>query len=256
MSSSSPSGSSRRSTTFSPMQRRQHRDTEVDVAVAAAVDEPRLDAAVLRQPLLGDVEARHDLHARDDRVAILQRRRHDRLQLAVDAEPDPHLFLVRLDVDVARALLNGRQHQRVDELDDWRLAALPLERRASSPRRRPTTSRSCRRCRVPRAHGCESAAWAVAVGRSGRFRRSTAPTRRESRLGRHDRLDVQPRHELDVVHDEHVRRIRHRERQGVPDRPTGSTLYLAALSAEMRRTTAGIEIELGEGRSPARRTAG
>ena len=33
----------------------------------AAIVEARLDAAVLRQPLLGDVEARHDLDARDDR---------------------------------------------------------------------------------------------------------------------------------------------------------------------------------------------
>ena len=97
--------------------------------VVPAIDEARLDAPVLRQPLLGDVEARHDLDARDDRVAELERRRHHRMQLAVDAEPDPHVLLVRLDVDVARALLNRRQHQRVDELDDRRLAALPLERR-------------------------------------------------------------------------------------------------------------------------------
>ena len=51
------------------------------------------------------------------------------VQLAVDAEADPHVLLVRLDVDVARALLNGRQHQRVDQLDDRRFAALLLERR-------------------------------------------------------------------------------------------------------------------------------
>ena len=50
-------------------ERRQHRDTEVDVALRAAVVEAGLDAAVLRQPLLGDVEPRHDLDARDDRIA-------------------------------------------------------------------------------------------------------------------------------------------------------------------------------------------
>ena len=32
-------------------------------------------------------------------------------------------------------------------------------------------------------------------------------------FGRHDGLDVVPRHELDVVHGEDVGRIRHRDRQ-------------------------------------------
>ncbi len=35
-------------------------------------------------------------------------------------------------------------------------------------------------------------------------------------LGRDNRLDVVARHELDVVHGEHVRRVRHRNRQGGP----------------------------------------
>ena len=62
-------------------------------------------------------------------VPELERRRHHRLQHAVDAEPDAQVLLVRLDVDVAGAPLNRREHQRVDQPDDRRLAALPLERR-------------------------------------------------------------------------------------------------------------------------------
>ena len=56
------------------------------LAVVVVAD---LDAAVLRQALLGDVELRHDLDARGDRVAELQRRRHDVVEHAVDAVPDP-----------------------------------------------------------------------------------------------------------------------------------------------------------------------
>ena len=109
-------------------QRRQHRHAEVDLAAGAAIVEPRLDAAVLRQPLLGDVEPRHDLDARHERIAVLQRRRHHRLQHAVDAEPHAQVFFVRLDVNVARAPLDGRQEERVGQPDDRRLAALPFER--------------------------------------------------------------------------------------------------------------------------------
>ena len=51
------------------------------------------------------------------------------MQHAVNAEPDAHLLLVRLQVDVAGAPLNRGQEQRVHQPDDRRLAPLPLERR-------------------------------------------------------------------------------------------------------------------------------
>ena len=60
----------------------------------------------------------------DDRVAILHRRRHDVVEDAVDAVADAQLLLVRLDVDVAGALLNRRHQHDVDEPDDRRLFAL------------------------------------------------------------------------------------------------------------------------------------
>ena len=67
----------------------------------------QLEAAVLRHALLGDVELRHDLDARDDRaVEALVDRPHRRLQHAVDAVLHVHRVVLRLDVDVARAPLD------------------------------------------------------------------------------------------------------------------------------------------------------
>ena len=51
-------------TIFSPKSVGRHRDAEVDLLRLAALVEADLDAAVLRQALLGDVELRHDLDAR------------------------------------------------------------------------------------------------------------------------------------------------------------------------------------------------
>ena len=59
---------------------RQGRDAQVDVLAAHR----EADAAVLRQPALGDVEPRHDLEARDDRGAQLGGRRLHVAQHAVD----------------------------------------------------------------------------------------------------------------------------------------------------------------------------
>ena len=67
-----------------------------------------LDAAVLRQPPLGDVELRHDLDARDDRRGEPAGRRLDLVQHAVDAVADAQLVLERLDVDVRGARLDAR----------------------------------------------------------------------------------------------------------------------------------------------------
>ena len=59
------SRSSRRMVMRSPCGGRRGGDAHVDVLAGDLA----ADAAVLRQPLLGDVEAGHDLHARDDRRA-------------------------------------------------------------------------------------------------------------------------------------------------------------------------------------------
>jgi hypothetical protein len=109
-------------------ERRQAGDAEVDVAVDALILETDLDAAVLRQALLRDVELRHDLDARRDRIAELHRRLHDVVEQTVDAVADAQFLLVGLDVDVAGALLDRRHQDDVHELDDRRFLALLGER--------------------------------------------------------------------------------------------------------------------------------
>ncbi len=94
--------------------------------VDRATGDAERDAAVLRQALLGDVETRHDLDARDDQ------RRHRALGLqhlaqhAVDAEADHEPVLERLDVDVRAVFLDRLGQERVDQPDDRRLV-LALE---------------------------------------------------------------------------------------------------------------------------------
>ncbi len=102
----------------------QRGDTEVELP------RPHLhrDAAVLRDPLLGDVEVRHDLQARDEAaLEVLGLRAHRLVEHAVDPEPDPHVALPRLDVHVRRAFGDGLGHDRVDELDDGRVLERGLE---------------------------------------------------------------------------------------------------------------------------------
>ena len=97
-------------------------DADVDVLAAEA----DADAAVHREALLGDVEVGHDLDAGDDRaLEAVQLRRHVHLvQHAVDAVADAQLRLLRLDVDVRRALAIGLGDDPVHELDDGGLLAL------------------------------------------------------------------------------------------------------------------------------------
>ena len=94
---------------------RHHRDAEVDGLARHAQPE----AAVLRHALLGDVELRHHLDARQDRaVKPLGDRPHRRLQHAVDAVLHVHRIVLRLDVDVAGAPLDRGVDGRVDQPDD------------------------------------------------------------------------------------------------------------------------------------------
>ncbi len=97
--------------------RRHGRDADVD---ALARDLQR-DAAVLREPLLGDVEASHDLHARDDRRHELLRRALGDVKLAVDAVANDDVAFFRLDVDIARSLADGLREEPVDPRDNRRV---------------------------------------------------------------------------------------------------------------------------------------
>ncbi len=108
-------------------ERGQHRDAEVEVLDPVGDPGLHLDAAVLGQPLLGDVEPGHDLEAAGDRLLELERRVHHLVEDAVDAVPDAVLLLVRLDVDVGGAALDGVGEDDVDQADDRRFLGLLLQ---------------------------------------------------------------------------------------------------------------------------------
>jgi hypothetical protein len=156
--------------------------------------------------------------SRSERILIRgdHGRWHDRrlLEHAVDAVADPHLLLLRLEVDVGGAALDGLGDDALDELDDRRV----LARRAEVD--------GLRREVVERAA-------AVAVGRRevgkllverlqlGRRPSPAAPVRvvdpLEHRLDvrrrRDRRADLVAGHHGDVVDGEHVRGVGHRDEQ-------------------------------------------
>ena len=95
---------------------RDRRDAQIDIAARDA----QADSAVLRQALLGDIEARHDLDARRDRrLKALGRRQHV-VHHAVHAEAHHHFFFENFDVNIRRAILDRLRQHAVDELDDRR----------------------------------------------------------------------------------------------------------------------------------------
>ncbi len=79
-----------------------------------------IDATVLGEAFFGDVHAGHDLDAGDERrLVTLQLRRHGGLmEDAVNAIADAQLVLLRLEMDVSGAVLEGLPNDLVDELDD------------------------------------------------------------------------------------------------------------------------------------------
>ena len=161
---------------------------------------------------------------------------------AVDAEPDPHVLFVRLDVDVARALLNGREHQRVDELDDGRFAALLLERGRVDFLGVGDDLEVCRRrCPVPRAPVGEVGALATLIAVDGC---SAPPYSRAiaSRMAVSDATTgstCRPVMNLMSSMANTLVGSAIASVSVVPVWPTGMTLYLVALSAEISRTTPG-----------------
>jgi hypothetical protein len=73
------------------------------------------DRAVLRHALLGDVHLREDLQARDGGQEQRARRGCDLDQFPVDAVAHAHVVLVRLEVDVARALVDRSAQEQVHD---------------------------------------------------------------------------------------------------------------------------------------------
>jgi hypothetical protein len=236
-------------TIFSPKSVGRHETRKSMSLVRPVVGEADLDAPVLRQPLLRDVELRHDLDARGDGVAELHRRRHDVVEDAVDAVADAQFLLVRLDVDVAGALLDRRHQHHVHQLDDRRLLALPGERlgadllevlehlHVGGVAERHLFERPGRH--VERAR--------PARGRGLRCARVVLLQRLvDGRLRRHDRLDVVARHELDVVHGEHVRRVGHRDRQRRARAAERDDLVLLGGLGRDEPDDGRVDLELGE----------
>jgi hypothetical protein len=95
----------------------QGRDTDVEQLAA----EGETDAAILRQPALGDVEARHHLDAADHDGRDVRRHAQSLPQHAVDAHADDQAGLIRLDMDIGDALARGLRDDAVDQADGRRI---------------------------------------------------------------------------------------------------------------------------------------
>src|SRR3989440_6903059 len=77
-----------------------------------------LDAAVLGDAPLGDVEARHDLQTGRKLLRQLNRRLCDLLEYSVHAQAYPVELLERLEVNIRSAAADGIEHDLVDEAHD------------------------------------------------------------------------------------------------------------------------------------------
>ncbi len=97
-----------------PEHRRQHADAQVD----GHPPQGQLDAPILGESPLGDVEVGHDLDPRRDGQRHVPRRRHHLVQHAVDAVAHLELIVKGFEVDVARLVLDGLEQHQVEELLD------------------------------------------------------------------------------------------------------------------------------------------
>ena len=203
-------------------ERAQRRDAEVHLAAIVGL---HAQAAVLRQALLGDVHARHDLQACDEALVHPLGQVHHFLEQAVEAVPDEHALFHGLDVDVARLALDRALHHEVDQVDDRRgLAALlqagdrledflfgpPHEARARVHfPAAPAATRLARGNREVRALPRLRDARERLVGIAGLDRLGDFDARRD------DLLDAIAGLELEVLHEAEQQRIGHRDRQQV-----------------------------------------
>ena len=96
---------------------RQRRDTHVEQFAA----QRQADAAVLRHAALGDVEARHHLHAADHHRRHVRRHAQRLAQNAIDPHADDEPGFIRLDMDVRHAVARGIGDDAVDQADRRRV---------------------------------------------------------------------------------------------------------------------------------------
>ena len=206
-------------------QRPQRRHPEVDVR---AVFRCRAEAAVLRQPLLRDVHARHDLQAGDQPFVDPLGQVHHFLEQAVEAMADEHALFHRLDVDVAGLALDGALHDQIDEVDDRRRLAAFLQAGAATGSKTPSSG-------LPRQRGLArgvSSPWRDAHRHSRRRHREIASglrrranqrlvrvagfeSRPRCRRASHDLLDAIAGLELEILDEAEEQRIRHRDGEQV-----------------------------------------
>ncbi len=99
------------------VQRGRRGHTHVDRAIL----QPQTDAAILRQPTLGDVEIGHDLEPADDRRREMRRRRRRGLQHAVDAIADAQPIGERLEMHVGGARLERFENEQIHQPHHGRL---------------------------------------------------------------------------------------------------------------------------------------
>src|SRR5690606_25845048 len=170
---------------------RESADAKVDIAPLSA----HLDASVLRAPLLRHVHPGHDLDAGDDRALELLRRVLLLDTDAVDPIADSDALLEGLDVDVARALLDGVRDQLRHIFDDRRVVGLAILARVLIAADLDLLLVAKDRAQVP-------GALVVVLDRLADV------------LGRRDRgLDLLIEEETEVVEDRVIERL-HRDDQG------------------------------------------
>ena len=184
-------------------ERRAGAHAEVD---RPGLRDPHLDAAVLRDAPLGDVEPGHDLQASGELAGEDDRRCCDFLQDAVEAEADAVGALVRLEVDVRGAAPDRIQHHLVHEADDGRVVDI---------RALAEIGRDCLFARAD----IESVHLEVLVRELGHGRVDLLE-RLGDELGElvlldDDRLDGIASRELDLVQRVKVGRVRHRDEQAL-----------------------------------------
>src|SRR6266478_1850496 len=188
---------------FFAVKGRHSRNAEVQFllfAVGLVLDH---DTAVLRQALFRNVQLGHDLQAAGDGILQAQGWGHDRGELAVNAEPHAHLQFVGLDVNIARSALDGVRQDQVDQLDDGSFLSRFLQRRSIQLR---FFGGQLELVVFINEVLHQIADLFLVVGRSAVEAYDRVA---DCRFGGHHWLDVETRHELDVVHGEDVGGIRH-----------------------------------------------
>ena len=174
-----------------------------------------LDAAVLGEPALGDVELSHDLDARGDSRLQPKRGLHHVVEHAVHPVADTEGFLVRLDMDIRRPFLDGVGQDQVHQFDDRGvLGGLAqfggVDVVVLFPQRLDVLV-------VESLHDVLDQAGRVVVLVDGVL---------DGCFRRHHRLHLEPGHELDIVDGEDVARVRHGDGEDVAGAIDGDDLVL------------------------------